>query len=106
MSRRLQVKLYFSDFLITFQYSNLFSEITMLKSSAGHCYLAPKLDEVEVFRIGGSQMINLHVGTWHQGPFFEPPEMDFYNLELSNTGVSHVVFVLHSFGINVNCFLF
>ena len=26
-----------------------------------------------------------HRGTWHAGPFFTAPEMDFLNLELSDT---------------------
>ena len=63
----------------------------ILKSRAGHLYIPPKLEDVKVFRVDGAQMVNLHVGTWHQGPFFASPEMDFYNLELSDTGVSWVL---------------
>jgi ureidoglycolate lyase len=29
--------------------------------------------------------VKLHRGTWHAGPFFEDAEIDFLNLELSDT---------------------
>jgi hypothetical protein len=27
------------------------------------------------------------VGTWHAGPLFDQPAIDFYNLELSDTNI-------------------
>ncbi len=43
---------------------------------------------VEVFRIPGGHALALHRGTWHDGPHFEAGEMDFLNLELSDTNVA------------------
>ena len=40
---------------------------------------------IKAFRISGPVGIKLHRGTWHAGPFFTAPEMDFLNLELSDT---------------------
>jgi ureidoglycolate hydrolase len=40
---------------------------------------------IRAFRISGPVGIKLHRGTWHAGPFFTAPEMDFLNLELSDT---------------------
>eukprot|EP00850_Spirogloea_muscicola_P019891 SM000202S05862 [mRNA] locus=s202:76213:77485:+ [translate_table: standard] len=57
------------------------------RSSAGHSYLPPKVDDVEVFHIAGPAFVKLHPGTWHAGPLFGDGELDFYNLELSNTNV-------------------
>jgi len=57
----------------------------LTKSRAGHCYVPPSPDDVTVFRIDGPQFVKLHRGTWHVGPLFTVPMMDFYNLELSNT---------------------
>ncbi|MEY2833387.1 MAG: hypothetical protein RLZZ574_2646, partial [Cyanobacteriota bacterium] len=31
--------------------------------------------------------IKLEVGTWHAGPYFDHPAVDFYNLELSDTNI-------------------
>ncbi len=59
----------------------------LTKSHAGHCYVPPSPDDVTVFRIDGPQFVKLHRGTWHVGPLFTVPMMDFYNLELSNTQV-------------------
>lgn len=42
-------------------------------------------DAITVFRIPGGAFVQLAVGTWHAGPYFEPPRMRFYNLELSDT---------------------
>jgi len=39
------------------------------------------------FHIPGNCFIKLHVGTWHAGPLFDAPQVDFYNLELSDTNV-------------------
>ena len=40
---------------------------------------------IQAFRISGPVGIKLHRGTWHVGPFFEAPEMDFLNVELADT---------------------
>ncbi|MBE9045517.1 ureidoglycolate lyase [Pleurocapsales cyanobacterium LEGE 10410] len=48
----------------------------------------PDLDRLRAFRIPGNCFIKLEVGTWHAGPYFDEPEIDFYNLELSDTNVT------------------
>jgi len=40
---------------------------------------------IKAFRISGALGIKLHRGTWHAGPFFDAPTMDFLNLELADT---------------------
>ncbi len=40
---------------------------------------------IAAFRIPGSVAVKLHRGTWHAGPYFTAPRMDFLNLELSDT---------------------
>jgi ureidoglycolate hydrolase len=55
----------------------------------------PMLSEIRAFRIPGDCFINLKVGTWHAGPYFEDDTVDFYNLELSDTNV--VDHFTHSF---------
>ncbi|XP_020100945.1 uncharacterized protein LOC109718889 [Ananas comosus] len=57
----------------------------LVKSSCGHYYKPPHPDEVRVFRVAGPKFLKLNAGTWHAGPLFKLTEMDFYNLELSNT---------------------
>ncbi|XP_068644492.1 uncharacterized protein [Aristolochia californica] len=59
----------------------------VVKSKHGHYYGPPAADDVHVFRIVGPKFLKLNVGTWHAGPLFRAKEMDFYNLELSNTNV-------------------
>ena len=55
----------------------------------------PALENIAGFRIPGNCFIKLNVGTWHAGPYFEHEQVDFYNLELSNTNeVDHFT---HSF---------
>jgi ureidoglycolate lyase len=48
---------------------------------------APMLADIVGFDIPGDVAILLHRGTWHAGPFFEPPRMSFFNLELTDTNV-------------------
>ena len=50
---------------------------------------APKPDreQIRIFRIPGNSFIKLAVGTWHAGPLFDAPSIDFYNLELSDTNI-------------------
>ena len=48
----------------------------------------PDPDAIRAFRIPGNCFIKLHVGTWHAGPLFEVPLVNFYNLELSDTNVT------------------
>ncbi|MEM6836633.1 MAG: ureidoglycolate lyase [Cyanobacteria bacterium P01_C01_bin.120] len=43
---------------------------------------------IRAFHIPGNCFIKLHVGTWHAGPLFNTPVVDFYNLELSDTNVT------------------
>jgi ureidoglycolate lyase len=46
---------------------------------------------IKAFKIAGSLAVKLHRGTWHAGPFFGAPTMDFLNLELADTNqVDHV----------------
>ena len=53
-------------------------------------YKPPQEGDIEVFRIRPPQLVQLNVSTWHAGPFFRPEVMDFFNLELRDTNVSHV----------------
>jgi ureidoglycolate lyase len=45
----------------------------------------PALEDIAAFRIPGSVAVKLHRGTWHAGPFFDDEEINFINLELSDT---------------------
>lgn len=45
----------------------------------------PDWSRVAAFRISGGQALKLHRGTWHAGPYFVEPAVDFLNLELSDT---------------------
>ncbi|WP_443029193.1 ureidoglycolate lyase [Spirulina sp. CS-785/01] len=45
----------------------------------------PKKDEIAAFHIPGHCFIKLNHGTWHAGPYFSHPLVNFYNLELSDT---------------------
>jgi ureidoglycolate hydrolase len=47
----------------------------------------PELAAIVVFRIPGNCFVNLDVGTWHAGPYFEAETVDFYSLELADTNV-------------------
>jgi ureidoglycolate hydrolase len=47
----------------------------------------PEPEAIRAFQIPGNCFIKLHVGTWHAGPLFDTPVVDFYNLELSDTNV-------------------
>jgi ureidoglycolate hydrolase len=47
----------------------------------------PNWENIVAFRIPGNCFIKLHVGTWHAGPYFEQPSVDFYNLELIDTNL-------------------
>lgn len=48
----------------------------------------PELDKIAAFRIQGDRFVNLAVGTWHAGPYFDDEFVDFYNLELSDTNIN------------------
>ncbi|PZD73607.1 Ureidoglycolate lyase [Acaryochloris thomasi RCC1774] len=48
----------------------------------------PNPDEIVAFQIPGNCFINLKMGTWHAGPYFEQAAIDFYNLELSDTNIT------------------
>ena len=45
----------------------------------------PQPEAIAAFRIPGDAFIKLHAGTWHAGPFFTHPVVDFFNLELADT---------------------
>jgi ureidoglycolate hydrolase len=45
----------------------------------------PDWSRLAAFRISGAQALKLHRGTWHAGPYFVEPMVDFLNLELSDT---------------------
>ncbi|MDB9526932.1 ureidoglycolate lyase [Oscillatoria sp. CS-180] len=47
----------------------------------------PDPDSIRAFQIPGNCFIKMHVGTWHAGPLFTTPAVDFYNLELSDTNI-------------------
>ena len=47
----------------------------------------PDLDAMQAFIVPGDRFIKLHVGTWHAGPYFDAEQVDFYNLELSDTNL-------------------
>ena len=43
---------------------------------------------IATFRIPGNCFIKLNLGTWHAGPYFDEDQIDFYNLELSDTNIA------------------
>jgi ureidoglycolate hydrolase len=45
----------------------------------------PEPGAIRAFGVPGSVAIKLHRGTWHAGPFFHEPALDFFNLELADT---------------------
>jgi len=47
--------------------------------------LRPDPNEIAAFRISGTAAVKLHRGTWHAGPYFTAPQVDFLNLELTDT---------------------
>jgi ureidoglycolate lyase len=48
----------------------------------------PDPKSIMAFRVPGTMAIKLHRGTWHAGPFFDDPQVDFFNLELADTNVT------------------
>ena len=48
----------------------------------------PGPQEIRAFHIPGNCFIKLEVGTWHAGPYFTHPAVNFYNLELSDTNIT------------------
>jgi ureidoglycolate hydrolase len=48
----------------------------------------PALEAIVAFQIPGNCFIKLEVGTWHAGPYFDHDQVDFYNLELSDTNIT------------------
>ncbi|MGA7932268.1 MAG: ureidoglycolate lyase [Kovacikia sp.] len=47
----------------------------------------PDWESIIAFHIPGNCFIKLEVGTWHAGPYFDQPTVDFYNLELTDTNI-------------------
>jgi ureidoglycolate hydrolase len=45
----------------------------------------PRLEDIRGFAVPGDVAIMLARGTWHAGPFFDGPELSFFNLELADT---------------------
>jgi ureidoglycolate hydrolase len=55
----------------------------------------PDPDSIRALRIAGALGIKLHRGTWHAGPFFTAPTINFISLELSDTNeVDHANYYL------------
>ncbi|KAM7274886.1 hypothetical protein ACFE04_016752 [Oxalis oulophora] len=82
------------------------SEKIIRTSKSGHLYEPPKVDDVRVFRIAGPKFIKLNRGTWHDGPLFKETQMDFYNLELTNTYVRFcILFIWIVSRISLSAFL-
>jgi ureidoglycolate hydrolase len=50
--------------------------------------VALSLEAIAVFQIPGDCFVKLEIGTWHAGPYFDQPYVDFYNLELTDTNIS------------------
>ncbi|MEA5452329.1 ureidoglycolate lyase [Leptolyngbya sp. CCNP1308] len=48
----------------------------------------PDPSQIRAFYIPGNGFIKLEVGTWHAGPYFCHPTVNFYNLELSDTNIT------------------
>ncbi|MBD2232046.1 ureidoglycolate lyase [Phormidium tenue] len=48
----------------------------------------PDPQEIRALHIPGDCFIKLAVGTWHAGPYFCHPTVNFYNLELSDTNIT------------------
>ena len=48
----------------------------------------PDPADIAAFQIPGDAFIKLHAGTWHAGPYFAEPWVDFFNLELADTNES------------------
>jgi ureidoglycolate hydrolase len=46
----------------------------------------PEVDKITAFRIPGNSFIKIGLGVWHAGPYFNEDFVDFYNLELYETG--------------------
>lgn len=61
---------------------------------------SPDPARIACFRIGGGVALALKRGTWHAGPFFEAEQVDFLNLELSDTNETdhHTVRLDQEFG--------
>ncbi|GJP68223.1 hypothetical protein CLOP_g24954 [Closterium sp. NIES-67] len=57
------------------------------RGAAGQRYRPPEPGAVRVFVMEGAVVVKLHAGTWHAGPLFAQPCMDFFNLELQDTNV-------------------
>lgn len=48
----------------------------------------PDETNMQAFEIPPGVFVKLEVGTWHAGPYFTAPQMDFYNLEHKDTNIS------------------
>lgn len=70
----------------------------VVAAPSGSVENAPIKQDMHAFRIQHGQFVKLREGTWHAGPLFdEAGQMDFYNLELSDTNqVDHNTHVFSS----------
>ena len=58
----------------------------VVSAPSGSVENAPTEQDLHAFKIQHGQFVKLHQGTWHAGPLFDNAnQMDFYNLELSDT---------------------
>ncbi|MEN9205810.1 MAG: hypothetical protein Q6K99_07335 [Thermostichales cyanobacterium BF4_bins_65] len=62
----------------------------------------PDPGEIVIFQIPGTCFVKLHPGTWHAGPYFTQPRVDFYNLELADTNITdhHTCDLQAQFGLS------
>lgn len=60
----------------------------------------PSESDLSAFRIPHNVFVKLEAGTWHAGPLFDGPGMDFYNLELANTNTED--FLVHNYASHDN----
>jgi ureidoglycolate hydrolase len=47
----------------------------------------PDLKDIAAFQIPGNCFINLNIGTWHAGSYFEDESVNFYSLESTDTNI-------------------
>jgi len=60
----------------------------------------PTAETMDAFCVPPGVFVKFNPGTWHAGPLFTNPHMDFYNLELSDTNVTdHNTWVFRKEGL-------
>ena len=48
----------------------------------------PDVERMRAFLVPGGNILALHRGTWHAGPYFHGETEDFFNLELADTNIT------------------